>query len=522
MIKTFRRVVPGAVLLLAAFQLPAPDGAVSDFAGVLPAAREAALEARLDVFERETGSAVVVATVPTLGGRSVEEYATTLFNRWGVRGVLLLVAPNERRARIEVGYGLEDRIPDAAARRIMDDRLVPHFRRGDFAGGIDAAVDALLATLAGPGPPLTAERLPDDPATVPTAESLFAPGTAPRGTRDPGARARSEPRPLRSSPAGEDTGEGTGGGPGLGIILALAAALGGAGWGVVRVRERRRRAALRKRLREHAIPARIDAGDQARRALEEICGRAAELLPLPADQERIAGAGAVIAAAVRDDDEELDAALALVGEDPDGAAALLDRAEGRHRILAFWGEIENRIDAYRNALRDGPAAVEQGSEALSRAGAACDAAERDGYRTPRGALGEAEAGLERARALLAGTPPDPEAAIRAARGTVDLLRARHPAPVWEAVARDVYELAEVLETAARRLDEAERANGMDVQDFTRAHGIVHEVERTLARAEAATRAPSAVLAAQEEAARDCATWRRRSSASGRPKDPWTS
>lgn len=129
--------------------MPAPDGPVNDFASILDDATEARLRALIEAVERDTTAEIAVATVPSLEGSSVEDVATRYFNTWGVgqkalnNGVLLLVAPNEREVRIEVGYGLEPLLPDGLAGEIIRRQVLPKFKDGDYPGGIAAAVDRL-------------------------------------------------------------------------------------------------------------------------------------------------------------------------------------------------------------------------------------------------------------------------------------------------------------------------------------------------------------------------------------------
>lgn len=126
--------------------LPKPDGYVNDFAGILDAATRARLEQRLKDVEVASSSEIAVATVKSLEGMSVEEYATRLFKEWGVgqeksdNGVLILVAPNDRAMRIEVGYGLEGVLPDGLAGEIRDEQFLPRFRDDDYTGGISDGV----------------------------------------------------------------------------------------------------------------------------------------------------------------------------------------------------------------------------------------------------------------------------------------------------------------------------------------------------------------------------------------------
>lgn len=122
--------------------LPQPVGRVNDFANVLSASARTQLETLLKSLEDETHAEVAVATVDSLDGISIEEYATRLFREWGVgqaaldNGVLVLVAPTEREIRIEVGYGLEPVLPDALASAIIRDDFLPSFRDGKFEAGL--------------------------------------------------------------------------------------------------------------------------------------------------------------------------------------------------------------------------------------------------------------------------------------------------------------------------------------------------------------------------------------------------
>lgn len=132
---------------------PAPDGPIFDQADLLPPDREAALDAKLRALNQRTGDALVVATVNSLEGDSIEMYAVKLFEAWGIggketdKGLLLLVAPNERKVRIEVGYGLHGYVTDGLSGRIIRTIITPQFKQGDMAGGIEAGVDALMEQL---------------------------------------------------------------------------------------------------------------------------------------------------------------------------------------------------------------------------------------------------------------------------------------------------------------------------------------------------------------------------------------
>ncbi|MEA3015876.1 MAG: uncharacterized protein QOI38_598 [Sphingomonadales bacterium] len=134
-------------------QLPALTGRVVDQADVIPPEREQALTAALAAVEREAGPQFVVVTVPSLGGRPIEEVGVELGRRWGIGdarrddGVLLIVAPNERKVRIEVGYGLEASLRDERCAEIIDRDILPRFREGDLVGGIEAGSAAIIARL---------------------------------------------------------------------------------------------------------------------------------------------------------------------------------------------------------------------------------------------------------------------------------------------------------------------------------------------------------------------------------------
>jgi uncharacterized protein len=117
----------------AAPDLPALTGRVVDDAHILSAVKRADLEGKLADLEAKSGIQLVVATVPSLGGQAIEPYANALFRAWKLgeakknNGVLFLVAPNERRMRIEVGYGLEGTLTDATSKLIIANAVAPLF-----------------------------------------------------------------------------------------------------------------------------------------------------------------------------------------------------------------------------------------------------------------------------------------------------------------------------------------------------------------------------------------------------------
>ena len=132
---------------------PPLTGRVVDAAHVLDAGTLAALDAKLAAQEAKATDQLVVATIPSLQGTSIEDYANRLFRAWQLgqakknNGVLLLVAPNERKVRIEVGYGLEGILTDAVASTIIRNAIVPAFKSGDMAAGIVRGTDAILEIL---------------------------------------------------------------------------------------------------------------------------------------------------------------------------------------------------------------------------------------------------------------------------------------------------------------------------------------------------------------------------------------
>lgn len=137
-------------------RFPEPSGWVVDEADVIPDDRQREIEASLEDYHRRTDGEVAVAVVRSLGGVSVEDYATDLFGRWGVgdkkkdSGVLLLIAMQERRTRIETGYGAEAELTDIEAREILDGQVVPRMRQDDVPAAVDAGQRAIRAALGDP------------------------------------------------------------------------------------------------------------------------------------------------------------------------------------------------------------------------------------------------------------------------------------------------------------------------------------------------------------------------------------
>lgn len=139
----------------AAPKFPAFTGYVVDDAGILSPSTRAQLTQTLGDFQRTTKRQVVVATVKSLQGYPIEDYGYQLGRAWGVgekgkdTGAILLVAPNERAVRIEVGYGLEGELTDALSKRIIETAILPAFRSGDFNAGVVNGTAAILRVLGG-------------------------------------------------------------------------------------------------------------------------------------------------------------------------------------------------------------------------------------------------------------------------------------------------------------------------------------------------------------------------------------
>ena len=146
----------------AAQTFPPLSGRVVDQANIIPDDREAAMTHQLEQLQRATSRQLVVATIADLEGYEIEDYGYRLGRHWGIgqseanNGVILLVAPNQRRVRIEVGYGLEGILTDALSSRIINEQIVPRFRENDYAGGVEVGAAALVSQLA--APPEAAEQ----------------------------------------------------------------------------------------------------------------------------------------------------------------------------------------------------------------------------------------------------------------------------------------------------------------------------------------------------------------------------
>ena len=177
----------GLLLVSSVFaaQSPVPPltARVTDQTGTLDAAQIQSLDATLAAFEKSKGSQIAVLIVPNTGDETIEQYSIRVVDAWklGRKGVddgaLLLVVMDPHGARIEVGRGLEGVIPDAIANRIIDEELVPKFRAGDFAGGLQAGIARMIGLVNGePLPPPKPQRSFDGPSrngSAPFVPALF-------------------------------------------------------------------------------------------------------------------------------------------------------------------------------------------------------------------------------------------------------------------------------------------------------------------------------------------------------------
>jgi uncharacterized protein len=232
----------------AAFTVPdKPAARVNDYTGTLDGASKSSIEGRLAAFEQESSTQIVVAVVPSLDGEAIEDVTIRVFERWGLgqkgrnNGVLLLIAMSDRKARIEVGYGLEDRLTDALSRRILEERLFPAFRSGKYGAGILATCDGIIAATKGAYTGIARKRKkpPILPLIVPIAIIILFILMANRGG---GLSGRGRRRTFRGGPfywgggglgglggGGWSSGGGGGGGGGFGGFSGGGGMSGGGG-----------------------------------------------------------------------------------------------------------------------------------------------------------------------------------------------------------------------------------------------------------------------------------------------------
>lgn len=199
--------------------VPALRAAVTDQAQLLTPDQAQALDQKLQAFSRQKGSQVAVLIVPTTQPESIFDYSFRVADTWklgrkGVDdGVLLVLAVQDRRSHLQVGYGLEGAIPDVRAKQILDDIMRPRFQQGDFAGGLNAGTDAVISLINGEALPAATPRGNDKQAGNGFVMALVA-----------GFFAAMALRPaLGRLPGGL-----LGGGLGFGVSLLLGTALAGA------------------------------------------------------------------------------------------------------------------------------------------------------------------------------------------------------------------------------------------------------------------------------------------------------
>ncbi|HXO18437.1 MAG TPA: TPM domain-containing protein, partial [Thermoanaerobaculia bacterium] len=164
---------------LLAKDVPFLSGRVDDTAGMLPPEARQRIEDKLKALEQQTGAQVAVLTVDSLDGEVLEDYSHKVAQTWGLgkkgkdNGVLLLISKSDRKIRIEVGYGLEGQLTDLQNHVIIDEIMRPEFQRGDFAGGIEKGVGAIVSAVSGKGVP-TPEKPAGRPNDLPVAgRALF-------------------------------------------------------------------------------------------------------------------------------------------------------------------------------------------------------------------------------------------------------------------------------------------------------------------------------------------------------------
>ncbi len=137
------------------YDLGKPAGYINDYAHVLTASQKESLNGKISVFEKETGNEIAVVFIQSLKDDTIENFAVKLFEQWGIgkkdkdNGVLILIAIDDRKMRIEVGYGLEGALTDAQASWIINDVMKPAFKESSYYQGVDGAVDKIISATKG-------------------------------------------------------------------------------------------------------------------------------------------------------------------------------------------------------------------------------------------------------------------------------------------------------------------------------------------------------------------------------------
>ena len=179
----FAALLAGAACFGAArAEVPVPpvQGRITDLTGTLNAQQKSELEARIAAYETRRGSQIAVLLLPTTRPEEIEQYSIRVAEAWKIGrkgvddGLILIVAKDDRRLRIEVGYGLEGVIPDAVAKRVIEERITPRFRDGDFYGGVRDGVDQLIKLAEGEKlPPPQAAASKGEPEEFSLIEFIF-------------------------------------------------------------------------------------------------------------------------------------------------------------------------------------------------------------------------------------------------------------------------------------------------------------------------------------------------------------
>ncbi len=160
-----------ASLALAYYSPGSPSGFVNDFAGVFSADQKNKLEQKLAAFEKDSSNEISVVTIKSLNGDTIDNFAVELFKQWGIgkkgkdNGILVLVALEDKKMRIEVGYGLEGALTDAQSSWIINNEMKPAFQQGDYYAGVNGAADKIIAATKG-------EYVPEEKTTSPGKTSL--------------------------------------------------------------------------------------------------------------------------------------------------------------------------------------------------------------------------------------------------------------------------------------------------------------------------------------------------------------
>src|SRR6266568_4894414 len=153
---------------------PPPTTYVTDKASILSESDARALNEKLAAFEQRSGAQFIIYIFPTLDNEALEDFTIRCAEKWKVgnkkydNGLILFVFVKERKLRIEVGYGLEPTVTDAFSSRVIREDIAPHFRQGDYAGGLNAAADALMAKIEGKQAPVPAVQ----PRTAPASANV--------------------------------------------------------------------------------------------------------------------------------------------------------------------------------------------------------------------------------------------------------------------------------------------------------------------------------------------------------------